>query len=480
MRLLRILIALLVMLPSLSSVAQSCDHMLLFDGYNSFIDCGPGDNLNIEGQLTVEAWVKLDQRFAMQHVIGNFDQNSFNGFYMAIQNQALNCAVKDSVNGTKSFNVYQVPFNVWTHIAFTYKTGGRFRGYINGKVRIDVPASTTRIGNQTSSHLIIGSAPWRPDTLVAQGNIDEVRIYNLERSANQIREDMRMVLSTPQSGLIGYWKMAEGTGVTTADLSGSGCNGNLSGVVLPTWQTAEGPYGEGSCYLAAPASSGVLNFPGTDLEMNFLQSCLDTFVVSNLQCSPNVLPVCCANYSDSYWIIDRYGVLNPVSYDLNFSLPPGAVSVTDELNPTNIQLQQRDGFSTGTWTNNAFAVSASSVSADVQFANTGVPGQLLLGTTGNSALNNLESVNSVAASVVVFPNPADNSFSVELSPSLVGSTEIKIYDAVGRIVLSPSVNIIDQAVVVETKNWNSGLYYVTVLSATNYYVQKLLVNKNVD
>lgn len=42
------------------------------------------------------------------------------------------------------------------------------------------------------------------------------------------------------NGIVGWWKFSEGTGTTTADSSGNGNTGTLSGTPLPTWGTAPG------------------------------------------------------------------------------------------------------------------------------------------------------------------------------------------------------------------------------------------------
>lgn len=457
------------------SSAQPCDHALLFNGTDSYIHCGPGNNLNIEGQLTVEAWVKVDQRLEKQFIVGNFDQNTYDGFYLAIQNQALNCAVRDSASGTKSFNIYQVPANVWTHVAFTYRTGGRFRGYINGNLRIDVQASTTRIGNNGANPLVIGGAPWQPDTFVTNGYIDEVRIYNFERSLSDIRADMRLTLNGTQSGLIGYWKMAEGAGSITADGSGNTMNGTLSGTVLPAWQAAEGPYGSGNARLTAPVSSGIVSFPGTALSMDFTQTCLDTFVVTRIDCYPNLLPTCCNNYSNTYWIVDRYGVLNTVNYDLSFSLPNGAVSASDELMPSNLQLLQRGGFSTDIWPTAVTATSATSSPATINFTNASLTGQLILATTGNSVLNDVANIDGGQQIFTVKPQ-GSTGYTLCLFQSFSQKVSITIYDVNGRPITTSEVPSNNQSFFIDSSNWSSGFYTVVLNVNNKIYTQKIVFN----
>jgi hypothetical protein len=63
------------------------------------------------------------------------------------------------------------------------------------------------------------------------------------------------------SGLVGYWKLDEGTGTTTADLSGFNNNGtfanNISGGTLPSW-SASGKYGN-CIFISSEPNGGYVN-----------------------------------------------------------------------------------------------------------------------------------------------------------------------------------------------------------------------------
>ncbi len=87
------------------------------------------------------------------------------------------------------------------------------------------------------------------------GFIDEVKIYNYARSASQIKADYASRGSAKgvsaqfgdddlsrrlSDGLVGYWKMDEGTGTSVADLSGNNNSGTLSNA---TW--TNGKFGSG-------------------------------------------------------------------------------------------------------------------------------------------------------------------------------------------------------------------------------------------
>jgi len=82
--------------------------------------------------------------------------------------------------------------------------------------------------------------------------LDEVAIYNtcidsVGTFANEVYNGGINYnhLTNGKSGLVGYWKMNEGSGTTVEDLSGTGNDGRLTtdspaGVALPTWEEIKG------------------------------------------------------------------------------------------------------------------------------------------------------------------------------------------------------------------------------------------------
>jgi hypothetical protein len=67
-----------------------------------------------------------------------------------------------------------------------------------------------------------------------QGEIDETRIWNITRTAEEIQDTMNRPLTGNEPGLVGYWKMDEGDGQQVVDSSSGGIAG-----VLGTTQNAE-------------------------------------------------------------------------------------------------------------------------------------------------------------------------------------------------------------------------------------------------
>ena len=95
--------------------------------------------------------------------------------------------------------------------------------------------------------MLIGESPGFPGR-VFNGKIDEVRIWNVARSQSQIQSTMNTILSqeyysSPDSGLVGYWRLDDGTGQTAADLSYYGNDATLGTSANPdasdpTWVQA--------------------------------------------------------------------------------------------------------------------------------------------------------------------------------------------------------------------------------------------------
>ena len=54
------------------------------------------------------------------------------------------------------------------------------------------------------------------------GLIDEVRVWNVERSAVEVQAAYNTVLTGGEAGLVGYWRFSEGSGPTSARQLGPG------------------------------------------------------------------------------------------------------------------------------------------------------------------------------------------------------------------------------------------------------------------
>ena len=147
-------------------------------------------------------------------------------------------------------------------------------------------SNTQGYSSSSGQNLYIGDA----DTFFANkftGLIDDVRIYNYARSADQVMQDYNAGASRlgaqsagekdPWGGAmpIAWWKLDENTGVLAQDASGNGNNGTL--VNSPTWTQGK----NGPC-LNFNGSSGQVNI-GTPaiLNQDFTALTLEAWIYAN-------------------------------------------------------------------------------------------------------------------------------------------------------------------------------------------------------
>jgi hypothetical protein len=122
----------------------------------------------------------------------------------------------------------------WYHVARAW-TADSHDLYIDGVLAVhgEHIAQATDTGGLNA---VIGGRAYNGFDVydVFQGDIDEVRIWNYARSAQQIEDAFRQSLAA-QTGLIGYWPLNEGSGQATADVSGFNHHGELQS--NPNWFT---------------------------------------------------------------------------------------------------------------------------------------------------------------------------------------------------------------------------------------------------
>jgi Concanavalin A-like lectin/glucanases superfamily len=126
----------------------------------------------------------------------------------------------------------------WIHFAMTWD-GTAVRAFVNGVEKATKASSVAQKTLMTGrTPLIIAAYP----SNYFNGSIDELRIWNVARSAADITSMMNKTLVGNESGLVGYWKFDETSGAMAADsvttLGHTAHPGTLmaiSAAQLPTW-----------------------------------------------------------------------------------------------------------------------------------------------------------------------------------------------------------------------------------------------------
>lgn len=181
----------------------------------------PGtSNLNDMTELSIEALLyvnKFDKLIStIMGIEGNF---LFRIGDAGVPDNQLQLATS---NGNLTDAAWQIPTNVWVHLAVTYSSAdGSVNVYINGVKKGDTKTTNYRESvNWATSSFYIGKS--YDSNRYLEGTISECRVWNRVLSADEIQEKDHFYIVTPDSpGLAAYWKFNEGNGQIIADYTGN-------------------------------------------------------------------------------------------------------------------------------------------------------------------------------------------------------------------------------------------------------------------
>ena len=118
----------------------------------------------------------------------------------------------------------------WNHFAVTY-AAGQLQVYVNGQIQFASNALGAAVPSPTPV------AAFGASSGGFAGRLDDVRIWSVALSAQDIQAGRHSTLTGLEAGLVGYWRFDEGTGTATWDAA-SGAKALLDG---PAWVTSDAP-----------------------------------------------------------------------------------------------------------------------------------------------------------------------------------------------------------------------------------------------
>jgi Concanavalin A-like lectin/glucanases superfamily len=209
---------------------------LALNGSNGFAEVaaatapgGPG-----VGDWTVELWVKDDDSGGFDHdyryLIDKGDGvGAESPFYMLLGNGEVLAGLRDGgTNYPLRYSLTNAHTNasLWHHFAATFQSSSRTMTlFLDG----------AQVGRQAMGHPSVGNA--LPFEIGRQGptnsknwlgKIDDVRIWNMQRTAAQIQGAYRTEFTgTVPVGLVSNWRFDEGTGTTANNFVPSGGSARL-------------------------------------------------------------------------------------------------------------------------------------------------------------------------------------------------------------------------------------------------------------
>jgi len=129
------------------------------------------------------------------------------------------------VHGTgSSWLIYKFERGHWYHIAAVFNPAGNVTIYVNGN---SIGTSTSTVNTSTTGtpfKIGIGWS-WNSDGFV--GAVDEVRVWNVERSATEIKTNMGNTVLPTSTGLLAYYKFNTAATGILPDATSNLLNGNI-------------------------------------------------------------------------------------------------------------------------------------------------------------------------------------------------------------------------------------------------------------
>lgn len=239
------------------------EFFLNFDGTDDYIQIGNDSNLEMSATMTMEAWIKPDSSSNANQMIINKEGEYEVGLF---PDGTVRWAFKNTNPGWDWHNTgHVVAIDEWTHVAVSYDNG-IVKTYIDG-VLVHTYNGSGLIGDAHAAldDLRIGGRSNNPPGKYFDGAIAEVRIWNIARTGAEIAANYDQKLLGTESGLVGNWRLSEGTGSVVNDMSSLGNDGTRGGGVTaqqPSWDEYS-VLEDGS--LSVPAFLGILRNDSDDI-----------------------------------------------------------------------------------------------------------------------------------------------------------------------------------------------------------------------
>ncbi|NIP24303.1 MAG: hypothetical protein GWN67_08370, partial [Phycisphaerae bacterium] len=209
-------------------------YALEFDGKDDFVMIPPSSSLDIHGSLTVSAWVK-HVGDAHGVIIWRGDGSTALDPYALQFSNGRMIFRMDVGNGRSrrqvvSQKAVDEKWHFWA--AVCDEEAGRLHlyrdGHLEDEADIDVKFDydTSKMWNMFGAVVLSRFANEH-----FKGSIDDVRIWNVARSGDQIKEYMNRSLTGSEGGLVGYWKFDIDEG-DTVNNSTAYLNNGVAGKLL--------------------------------------------------------------------------------------------------------------------------------------------------------------------------------------------------------------------------------------------------------
>lgn len=161
-----------------------------FDGQDDYVEVPYSQSLNLASPFTVEAWINATDIVPISIILGrgNSTPTAINYVLGLIESKPSFGFTNGDFNGVAAASQEAITPNEWFHLVGTYD-GVTLKLYVNGELK--GAANYSGIIRRDNGNLYIG-ADVPESRYFFKGKIDEVKLYSLALTQDQIREHFNL------------------------------------------------------------------------------------------------------------------------------------------------------------------------------------------------------------------------------------------------------------------------------------------------
>lgn len=445
------------------SNAQNPGNSLHFDGVNDYVSAPlPTVFSNINtNSITIETWIKPQSSVFSRVVFAQLNASNFISVSTGGSNQ-IYFYINNTVGVVTNTSL---PLNQWTHVACTWNgTTQQTEVYFNGMLQTTASGGSSSTGNDNI--MTIGSR-----TNGAQyfnGELDELRIWDVKRSVCDINSSMNSEFTQAQPNLVAYYNFNQGvaggnnSAVTSLLDFTTNHNGTLNNFMLGG--TTSNWVSSGAVINQVNQNNGTINSIDTRVECGSLLWIDGNTYSSNNNTATHTLVGGSVNGCDS--IV----TLNLTIINIDNSVTNNTPTLTANQSGASYRWLDCD---------NGNAVINGETSQSYTATVTGNYAVEI--TVGNcvdtSACENIIVVGideeSTNFNVSIFPNPTKGLITINFNDGLNQETNYTVTSIEGKVITTQT-NIVTNNVIIDLSNESKGVYFLKINSGNNNAVYKLI------
>lgn len=423
-----------------------CYSAVQLDGVDDYMTSPPLTNYDYTN-FTIEAWINSSDYSPNEMYVtvcqnsffglgGWLSDGTFSGFGLGLSPSQIN-----STGPGTSPSV-----NSWHHVAYVYD-GSNQIFYLDGSQIFSAPTTGAVDPAAGFNYGITIGARFTQDQQYANAAFEDVRIWNVAKTATQINANLYATFSAGEPGLIAYYRFEDGAGSNTVtDLSGNGYTLTLNNM--------------------DPATDWISGNFSTDIEATDTQ----------VSCGPftwiDGITYTASNSSAEYVYVGGAagGCDSIVTLDLTVNAPVDS-TVTTTASPTLTANASGVDYQWIDCNGNA----PISGETNQSFTATGTGSYAVIVTASNGCRDTSDCIpisfsslgeSNLESGILLAPNPTNGEFAIS-SLNYSGNVEIEVTDLTGKVIVTSKENIgPNSSANIDLKNAANGIYIVNISNMT--------------